>query len=304
MMQIAKECLEKNGFKVIQGLMGVTSQERLNLKCKVAIPTDTRIKLINMACNEPGKDYEWIQADDRGTKFTSGTAYASHLRQRGHYQLSKTTIFKVMGSDTAIRFKNDVDDPTIIVARSGHADQLRYLETRLRVASKNQRRYDLFVCEKVPLKSFSSTEVRAALENEDWTTVSEMCPQAIITSLAPIWSSASGKPIRERRLETHTVQAKTRPGRPTTDNAMTSEPSNSIDMQLRSSWNNPKERAEAMAIFPIQESSEEELLSETDEEETLNSTAEPMSSGHITLMTSCQKTTELKTERSCTWTHM
>ena len=140
MMQTAKECLEKNGFKVIQGLMGVTPQEKLKLKCKVAIPSDTRIKLINIACKEPGKDYSWIQADGRGSKFTSGTAYASHLRQRAHYQLVKTTIFKVMGSDTAIKFKNDVNDPTIIVARSGQADQLRYLETKLRIASKNQRR--------------------------------------------------------------------------------------------------------------------------------------------------------------------
>ena len=297
MMQAAKECLEKNGFRVIQGLMGVTAQERLSLKCKIAIPTDIRIKLINMACKETGQSYEWIQADGRGTKFTSGAAFASHLRQREHYQPSKTTIFKVMGADTAIRFKDDISDPTIIVARSGYSDQLLNLEEKLRTSSKDQRKYDLFICDEVPEKSFSSTEVRMALDNDDWTTVNEMCPQAIMTSLAPIWRSVSGKQTQDPSPMEGSARIKPRHRPPTTGNAARLGFFDSINVELKNSWANQKEREEAMAIFPIQESSEEEPLSGSDDEEVPDPTPKPFPSKPIATATFHQEIAELEVER-------
>ena len=52
-----------------------------------------------------------------------------------------------------------------------------------------------------------------------------------------------------------------------------------------------------MAIFPIQESSEEELLSGSDDEEVLDPTAEPAPSTPIATATFHQEVTELEVER-------
>ena len=88
-----------------------------------------------------------------------------------------TTIFVVIGADTAIRYPYFIKIPSVIIDREGYSLKIRSLMQEERKNSHDSRIFDLFLCGEIPGEA-SSTKLRKAMEQGNEEVVNEICSTA------------------------------------------------------------------------------------------------------------------------------
>merc|ERR1719327_1423519 len=106
--------------------------------------------------------------------FGSGNQLVNGLSAELLAEEPHATIFKVIGADTALRYKSELKGPTVVVCREGSTEALHSALSNLRPDRKT-----LLVAEELPGEECSSTKLRGALRAADATAVRQMCPAAV-----------------------------------------------------------------------------------------------------------------------------
>ena len=122
MMITARKRLEEEGFVVLRGLIGLSSQKALEAECEWALSQEERLHCIHSACDDNEEAKGWIQGDPQGTRFKSGSKYRAHMQEgeddRTMSPLEQDVpVFKVIGEDVEERFPKEIIGPTIVVGR-------------------------------------------------------------------------------------------------------------------------------------------------------------------------------------------
>ena len=122
MMIVARKRLEDEGFTVVKGFLGLTSQSALKTKCEWALSEEERLHCIRLACDDHEEAKDWIQGDLQGIRLKSGSRYRAHVQEgeddRATSPLEQeVTVFKVIGEDVEERFPKEIIGPTVVVSR-------------------------------------------------------------------------------------------------------------------------------------------------------------------------------------------
>ena len=151
MMQEAKIALENSGYTVNKGIMAIAPRSRMVSKnCKIM--TDVhRIGAINSICeenhliNKEGKrSTSWIQADGNGVNYKSGGLMARALKSIIGID-DNTTIFVVIGADTATKYPYSIKIPSVIVDREGYSLEIRNLMREEHILTMQEYLISLYV---------------------------------------------------------------------------------------------------------------------------------------------------------------
>merc|ERR1719162_885959 len=152
MMVHARQRLEGAGFDVVRGILGITNSRRLAQKGAEAVTDEHRLAALQLGCD--GISGGWLVPDARGVNSGSGGQYVRDLAPELLAEEPNATIFKVVGADTAVRYKSELKGPTVVVCREGST-------AALRAAIKDGghgRNGDLFLVEELPGEECSSTK--------------------------------------------------------------------------------------------------------------------------------------------------
>ena len=115
MINSAKERLEEAGYRVVRGVMEITSQARLRFKGATAMTDAERIGAIDAATIAP--ELSWIQSGEKGIYCGSGEALIRGERDSLAQQYPGAKLFNILAADTALRYNNDLREATVLVPR-------------------------------------------------------------------------------------------------------------------------------------------------------------------------------------------
>lgn len=131
--------------------MAIAPRDRMvNKNCKIMTDRHS-IGAMNSICEEnhlidkEGKRLpSWIQADGNGINYKSGGSMARALKATTGID-ENTTIFVVIGVDTAIKYPYSIKIPSILVDREDFSLRIISLMQEERKKSHDPRIFDLFV---------------------------------------------------------------------------------------------------------------------------------------------------------------
>lgn len=162
--------------------MGLTSQKALQGKCEWALSDEERLQSIQMVCDDDEAAEGWIQGDPHGTRFHSGSKYRAQILEGENDRTSSpieqdVTVFKVIGEDVEDRFPNEVIGPTVVVGR----------QDLKKIASRTKATHELLLrCDQIAAATFSSTQVRAALQEKDEEALNQRCSVSRVAFLKTV----------------------------------------------------------------------------------------------------------------------
>jgi len=175
MMVHARQHLESKGFEVVRGFMAITPTERMLRKGAEAVTEHHRLLALQIGCDALPETRGWLVPEPRGVHFGSGGQLIKGLSAELYREEPDATIFKVIGADTAVRYKSELKGPTVVVCRDGST-------AALRAAIKDGghgRNGDLFLVEELPGEECSSTKIRNALRLQDESVIRRLCPEPV-----------------------------------------------------------------------------------------------------------------------------
>merc|ERR1711957_991237 len=108
-----------------------------------AVADEHRLAALKLACYAaPGTPAGWLAPEPRGVSVNSGNQLVNLLQEELLTEEPRAWIFKVVGSDIALRYKNEINGPTVVVCRAdGSAEAAR---AKIE-AAQGSRRWDLFL---------------------------------------------------------------------------------------------------------------------------------------------------------------
>mmetsp|Transcript_56327 Transcript_56327/g.89450 ORF Transcript_56327/g.89450 Transcript_56327/m.89450 type:complete len:202 (-) Transcript_56327:81-686(-) len=156
MMKIAKERLEKDGYRVTGGILAITHGSHIRHKGSRAMKDEVRVQCIDRIAADMGET--WLCGDGRGVHYTgAGRMIQGCLKS----EFPDLLAFDVRGADLAGKYGVKYDQPKVYVGRAGSV---------LPAEGKGPT----LVCDATDdeLATFSSTKVREAMEKRN-------CPELI-----------------------------------------------------------------------------------------------------------------------------
>eukprot|EP00927_Polykrikos_kofoidii_P073791 TRINITY_DN69816_c0_g1_i1.p1 TRINITY_DN69816_c0_g1~~TRINITY_DN69816_c0_g1_i1.p1 ORF type:complete len:507 (-),score=65.23 TRINITY_DN69816_c0_g1_i1:212-1669(-) len=175
MMVQARQQLQAAGFAVVRGIMAITPSKRLKQKGVPSVLDKHRLAALQLGCDAVGQD--WLVSEARGVEFGSGHRLVQGLSSELLAEVPNARIFKLVGSDTAVRYPNELKKgPTVVVCREGSTETLR---KKIQILDLRFNQNDFFVVSQLPGEECSSTKLRELLLAGDVQAVQRMCPEPV-----------------------------------------------------------------------------------------------------------------------------
>ena len=181
------------------GIIGITPRRQLLKKGAEPVTDSQRMAALQLACgavnDEAGTGLPgWLVPEIRGTRCWSGSQFARALRTELMEEAPDAMIFKVIGSDTAVRYPRELLDSTVVVCRHESTEALRWTIKERRL----EQRHDLLLVDELPGEECSSTKVRKALESDDVTMVRNSCSNPVAEYLLSYHATCRNTPPKTR----------------------------------------------------------------------------------------------------------
>lgn len=173
-MMVQARCrLEAAGFEVVRGYLAITPGSRLAQKGAEALTDQHRLAALRLGCDSVPGPRGWLIAEPRGVNFGSGSALVNGLQHELQQEAPGALLFKVVGADTALRYRGERKGHVVIICRKGSTEAFR------KEIGDTGSTGGLFLVEELSGEECSSTKLRDALRAENEQAIGAMCPEPV-----------------------------------------------------------------------------------------------------------------------------